>query len=243
MARTLNADKRQMASHSVNNALSSFPNIIIHRTYTNALQAHSFRLPPFQSFSRRTHSYGTHLQPSKVDYEYVEEVERLDFYVRGGYHPVMIGDEFCKGRYVIAHKLGFGRSATVWLAEDRERHELVALKISTAESANRTRESQILSQLKGTKSRLSKRCSLVPTLLDSFTFTGPNGTHQCLVTDAARISVHEAKDAAYHRLLHLPAARVIASQLIIGLQFIHSQGIVHGGMFGFTSNFREPHLT
>src|SRR5699024_1755078 len=62
--------------------------------------------------------------------------------------------------------------------------------------------------------------------------SGPNGFHRCLVTDAAKISIHEAKDAAYHRLLHLPAARAIASQLILGLQFIHSQGIVHGGKFG-----------
>lgn len=73
---------------------------------------------------------------------------------------------------------------------------------------------------------------MVQTLLDSFTFSGPNGFHRCLVTDAARISIHEAKDAAYHRLLQLSAAREIASQLILGLQFIHSQGIVHGGKSG-----------
>lgn len=74
----------------------------------------------------------------------VEDVERLDYYVTGGYDPVMIGDEFCKGRYVIAHKLGFGRSATTCLAEDKSKGRLVALKISTAESAERTREGQIL---------------------------------------------------------------------------------------------------
>ena len=49
--------------------------------------------------------------------------------------------------------------------------------------------------------------------------------------DAARINIHETKEASYHRLLRLPAARAIASQLILGLQFIHSQGIVHGGTF------------
>lgn len=48
--------------------------------------------------------------------------------------------------------------------------------------------------------------------------------------DAARISIHEAKDATYHRLLRLPAARAISAQLILGLQFIHSQDIVHGGV-------------
>jgi serine/threonine-protein kinase SRPK3 len=77
------------------------------------------------------------MEPSRVKYEFVEDVERLDYYVPGGYHPVKVGDELCAGRYVIAHKLGFGRSATTWLAEDRRQNRLVALKISTAESAEK----------------------------------------------------------------------------------------------------------
>ncbi|KAB8261677.1 kinase domain-containing protein [Aspergillus pseudonomiae] len=167
--------------------------------------------------------------PSTVKYKYVEEVERLDYYVPGGYHPVMLGDQLSAGRYVIAHKLEFGRSATTWLAEDRRQNRLVALKISTAESVNRMHEMQILSQLEKAKSDLSGK-AIVQNILDSFTFSGPNGDHRCLVTDAARISLHEAKDAAYHRLLHLPADRAIAAQLILGLQFIHSEGIVHGDL-------------
>lgn len=89
---------------------------------------------------------------------------------------------------------------------------------------------QIPSQLARAKSRLPRK-AVAQKLLDFFTFSGSNGTHQCLVRDAAKINIHEAKEAAYHRLLHLPAARTITSQLILGLQFIHSQGIVHGGMF------------
>ncbi|EDN02628.1 predicted protein [Histoplasma mississippiense (nom. inval.)] len=180
----------------------------------------------------------TRMEPSRVKYNFVEEVERLDYYVPGGYHPVAIGDELCTGRYVITHKLGFGRSATTWLAEDRKQGRLVALKLSTAEAAGRTHEIQILSQLDRAKSGLPGK-AIVQNLLNSFKFSGPNGTHQCLVTDAARISIHEAKDAAYHRLLHLPAARAIASLLILGLQFIHSQGIVHGES-RFAESLVEP---
>ncbi|OGM49590.1 hypothetical protein ABOM_001773 [Aspergillus bombycis] len=94
------------------------------------------------------------MEPSTVKYNFVEEVERLDYYVPGGYHPVVLGDQLSAGRYVIAHKLGFGRSATTWLAEDRRQNRLVALKISTAESANRMHEVQILSQLAKAKSDL-----------------------------------------------------------------------------------------
>lgn len=172
------------------------------------------------------------MEPSKVKYEYVDpdEVERLDYYVPGGYHPVQIGDRFHDGRYVIVHKLGFGRSATTWLAEDKQDSRLVALKISTAESAERTvHESQVLTRLGQAKSRLPGK-AVVQTLLDSFPLSGPNGRHRCLVMDAARINIDEAKEAAYHRLLHLPASRAIAAQLVLGVQFVHSQGIVHGGM-------------
>ncbi|KAK2763984.1 hypothetical protein FQN54_009603 [Arachnomyces sp. PD_36] len=204
------------------------------RAYTTTLlKPRMFGTRLLSQFCRPMHTQGsvqrTRMEPSTVRYEFVDEVERLDYYVHGGYHPVMIGDEFCGGRYVIAHKLGFGRSATVWIAEDRTTNRLVALKISTAESAGRTHEMQILSRLEAAKSRTSGK-DVVQTLRDSFTFSGPNGSHRCLVTDAARININEVKDASYHRLLHLPAARAIASQLIYGLQFIHAQGIVHGDL-------------
>ncbi|PWY87302.1 kinase domain-containing protein [Aspergillus sclerotioniger CBS 115572] len=172
------------------------------------------------------------MKPSKVRYECIDpdEVECLNCYVPGGYHPVQIGDEFHNRRYVIVHKLGFGRSATTWLAEDRQdSRRLVALKISTAESAERTvHESQVLTRLAQAKSQPGD--TMVQTLFDSFSFSGPNGRHQCLVMDAARVNIDEAKEAAYHRLIHLPAARAIIAQLVLGVHFIHSQGIVHGDL-------------
>ncbi|KAL2864090.1 kinase-like domain-containing protein [Aspergillus lucknowensis] len=174
-------------------------------------------------------SMATRIEPSRVKYKFVEEVERLEYYVPGGYHPVILGDELCAGRYKIAHKLGFGRSATTWLAEDTDKGRLVALKISTAESADRTHEMEILLRLAKAESNLPGK-AVVQNLLDSFTISGPNGTHQCLVTDAARLNINEVKEYPYHRLLHLSPARAIATQLVLGVQFTHSQGIVHGDL-------------
>ncbi|KAE8547892.1 hypothetical protein TMatcc_009715 [Talaromyces marneffei ATCC 18224] len=171
----------------------------------------------------------TRMEPSKVKYKFVEDVERLDYYVPGGYHPTMLGDQFCSGRYVIAHKLGFGRSATTWLAEDIVNGRLVALKISTAESVDRMHEMEVLSRLAKAESSLPGK-PIVQNILDSFTVSGPNGTHRCLITDAARLNLNEVKEYPYHRLLHLPAARAIAAQLLLGVQLIHSQGIVHGDL-------------
>lgn len=104
-------------------------------------------------------TYAT-MQPSKVAYQFIEDVERLDYYVPGGYHPVNIGDKFCAERYTVIHKLGFGRSATTWIAADKQHKDrIVALKISTAESAHRTQEEQILSRLLASvEEKMSPNC-------------------------------------------------------------------------------------
>lgn len=52
--------------------------------------------------------------------ELMFEGEPLYEYEAGGFHPVCIGDTFKDGRYRIRHKLGYGGSATVWLARDLE---------------------------------------------------------------------------------------------------------------------------
>jgi len=46
------------------------------------------------------------------------EDEGQDGYVKGGYHPVNIGEVFNR-RYTVVRKLGWGHFSTVWLAKDR----------------------------------------------------------------------------------------------------------------------------
>ena len=47
-----------------------------------------------------------------------EDEEDWEDYVKGGYHPVKIGDAFSDGRYLVVRKLGWGHFSTVWLAQD-----------------------------------------------------------------------------------------------------------------------------
>lgn len=49
-----------------------------------------------------------------------EDEEDWEDYVKGGYHPVHIGDSFSDGRYVVVRKLGWGHFSTVWLAKDNK---------------------------------------------------------------------------------------------------------------------------
>lgn len=65
----------------------------------------------------------------EVDVEYFED------YVPGGYHPTLIGDTYCSGRYTVVHKLGFGGYSTIWLAWDQQRQRYVSLKILTARAS------------------------------------------------------------------------------------------------------------
>jgi serine/threonine-protein kinase SRPK3 len=45
-------------------------------------------------------------------YQWLDDVEKLEGYATGGYHPIHLGDELSQGRYRIVHKLGFGSYST-----------------------------------------------------------------------------------------------------------------------------------
>ena len=49
-----------------------------------------------------------------------EDEEDWEDYVKGGYHPVKIGDGFSDDRYIVVRKLGWGHFSTVWLAKDEK---------------------------------------------------------------------------------------------------------------------------
>lgn len=154
-------------------------------------------------------------------YEYVEDCERLELYCPGGFYPIKLGDRLHDGRYTIVQNLGFGSSSTVWLASDQKQQELVAVKIKTADSTSKSQEVAILEQLRGH--------SLIRRVLDSFIENSPNGAHLCLVMEPASCSLTQSKSLVFHQLLDLPTARAIVADLVLTVQILHGQGIVHGG--------------
>lgn len=162
-------------------------------------------------------------------YEPLEGVERLENYRPGGYHPVHIGDHF-HGRYRVVHKLGYGTYSTTWLARDEQSNKYVAVKISTADS--NPKEADIVSSLtcrhRSADNDLAE--AMVPSILDRFTVQGPNGEHACYVTPPARASLSALKDGSWVRLFQLDVARALAAQLVLAVDYVHSQGIVHGDL-------------
>lgn len=111
---------------------------------------------------------------------------------------------------------GFGAYSTTWLARDQTAGKYVAIQ-----------ESDILGLLGQGDAHPGK--DIIPPVLDEFVLDGPNGTHRCLVTVPARMSVAEAKDVSSSRLFQLPVARAIVAQLVQAVAFLHARGVVYGG--------------
>ena len=75
----------------------------------------------------------------------------------------------------------------------------------------------------------------VLTLIDHFQHTGPNGTHLCLVSEVLGPSIGELLNAPGRHATDSTrypktVVREISRQALLGLQYIHNAGVVHGGI-------------
>ncbi|KAF5582802.1 SRPK2 bound unphosphorylated [Fusarium pseudocircinatum] len=184
-----------------------------------------FRLFDTQfSATHRPCSNASHraMSTPSVRYKYLEEVEVLEDYRPGGYHPVQINDTLHHDRYQIVHKLGHGTFSTAWLALDRNSSTYVAVKVGTSDADKG--EVGILSKL----AMADTDETMIPQVLDSFIVKGPNGSHPCLVTTPARCSLIDTKDASDSGLFQLDVARSLAVQVIKAVAHVHSRGYAHG---------------
>ncbi|KAB8213688.1 kinase-like protein [Aspergillus novoparasiticus] len=153
-----------------------------------------------------------------------------DFQSKILYEPLEgIGDHF-HNRYRIIHKLGHGSYSTTWLARDEQNNQYVAVKICSGNS--NPREMDIISILTRPRDPAVKSPgrTIVPSILDTFTIHGPNGNHACYVTVPARASLSGTKDGSWIRLFQLDVARALAAQLVLAVDYIHAQGIIHGDL-------------
>ena len=174
-------------------------------------------------------------EPTTPQYVPVEDVEDLEKYVPGGYHPVQLDTTIADGRYKIVHKLGCGGFSTIWLCYDQIQRRYVALKIGIGslneEVLHEARMLDLLnSNFQAGSKHLKGHGSRFIEVLDSFSVDGPNGHHHCLVSNPSRCSVAEAKHFSTKGwLFPVEVARSISAQLIQATAYMHSQGVAHGG--------------
>ncbi|WBW71701.1 SR protein-specific kinase Dsk1 [Schizosaccharomyces osmophilus] len=169
-----------------------------------------------------------HEQPVLAKVKSHEENE--DDYRYGGYHPVFIGEEFNKKRYVVERKLGWGHFSTVWLAYDRIAKRRVALKV--VRSAEHYRETsideiRILQKIcEGDDKHLGKKHVIA--LLDYFLHRGPNGAHVCMVFEVLGENLLSLIQSYGHRGVPMEIVQQISYQLLIALDYLHRMcGIIH----------------
>ncbi|KAG6258617.1 hypothetical protein E4U24_001471 [Claviceps purpurea] len=159
------------------------------------------------------------------------ECEDPTEYKQFGLHPIILGDVLPKPltcvsdvnkepRYRIMLKLGFGAFATVWLARDLVDKRYVAVKVGHgSDNPLPDREAEILSQIRETGPGKHGYETVIE-LLDVFIVEGPNGFHQCLVTEV--VSPLSDEDAVQRWSFD------VVRQLVEGFAFLHGEGIVHG---------------
>lgn len=166
--------------------------------------------------------------------------EPLERYTPGGFHPVSLGDALKDGRYVIRHKLGYGGSSTVWLASDEQNresaHRWVSIKIKSSSSSEmgidadpevlrlrKLEEHYLQGPQEGPRAHVQ--------LLDSFSHEGPNGRHNCLVTELLGPSLGSVCSlyALLGQTIRPETIMRASRQLLHAVDFIHRAGLAHGG--------------
>lgn len=167
-----------------------------------------------------TTSHGTYLDGVN------EGLEPLEEYQQGGYHPVHLGDTLgSSGRYRVIHKLGHGGFGTVWLCRDWRDPGYIAVKIMAGDVAPETLPDLTLAQL----DRSAPGAEYIAIPMDTFSITGPNGSHQCIVLPVLGPCV---SPRLWLSLMDPePVLRGMAYQSALAMSFLHNQGLCHGGKY------------
>ncbi|KAF6758026.1 CMGC/SRPK protein kinase [Ephemerocybe angulata] len=156
------------------------------------------------------------------------EEENMPEFSTVGYYPMRIGD-LLASRYQVVGKLGFGATSTVWLARDLPGRRHVALKVyvrssSLGESA--FQELHAYQRLeKGPVSHPGR--GAVRTLLDSFTVSGPEGEHQCLVHPPLWDSIWTFLARNPVGRLPIPVLAIVLRQVFLALDYCRECQVIH----------------
>ena len=154
------------------------------------------------------------------------EVEPLQWYRKGGYHPIELGDYLdSDDRFRVVHKLGHGGFATVWLCWDLLTGKWRAVKVLVAAISNDDcAELNIKRLFDGIPEQDLEDNGLVMPL-EHFYIDGPNGTHLCLVLPFLGTQLSwifpvygHCEDLMKH----------VCFQMVKALAYLHSLGICHG---------------
>ncbi|VDM17828.1 unnamed protein product [Hydatigera taeniaeformis] len=158
-----------------------------------------------------------------------DEQEDPQDYVKGGYHPVKIGQMY-NGRYHVVRKLGWGHFSTVWLCWDLVAKRFVAMKVVKS-AAHYTEtaldEIKLLTCVRDADPDHPFRNKTVQ-LLDEFRVSGVNGLHVCMVFEVLGHNLLKLIIRSGYRGIPIENVRTIIKQTLEGLHYLHEKcQIIH----------------
>lgn len=102
------------------------------------------------------------------------------------------------------------------------------MKTLAADSTQSYSENKVLHALNSGQSDHLGR-AYIPSILNGFTISGPNG-HLCIVSEVAGCTIAQTERDPVTLNFPVSMARSLAVQLLLGLDYIHSCGVVHGNL-------------
>lgn len=102
--------------------------------------------------------------------------------------------------------------------------------VVSSNSESQNRELEILQHIKEKGDPNHPGHKHVSQILDSFCHEGPNG-HLCIVMEVLGPKVSSVTDRCTNYRLDGHLARRVSKQLLLAVDYLHSCGVAHGGMF------------
>ncbi|EXJ96109.1 CMGC/SRPK protein kinase [Capronia coronata CBS 617.96] len=189
-----------------------------------------------QGLSNLLHSRGNspHPQPDTISGLKVIEEETLPRYNAESFYPARLG-EVLNDRYKLLVKLGYGMTATVWLAHDLQaaadagNRKYVTVKINVNNLSDEFLQGrrEIAERLQ-TANPNHPGYNHVRFMLDTFRIKGRQGEHLCIVYDVLREPIDMCMEKFPGRRFNSEKLRKLLPALLLGLDYMHSEArVVH----------------